>query len=108
MSATSFPHSSFFQVINAVMLWPVHIQKVSQASKHLCPAKLQTRCDVCCACQSTCTFIPSNFGMDRAEDPNEMFAAKHCTLLCVIQGSPFHTFFFFGSRFTEFVRMIAR
>ena len=45
MSAASFLHSSFLQVINAVMLWPVHVQKVPQASEHLCPAKLQTRCE---------------------------------------------------------------
>ena len=42
-----FLHSSFLQAISAVMLWPVHVQKVSQASEHLCPAKLQTRCDIC-------------------------------------------------------------
>ena len=52
MSAAYFPHSSFLQAINAVMLWPLHVQAVPQASKHLCPAKLQTRCDVCCACLS--------------------------------------------------------
>ena len=53
MSAASFLHSSFLQEINAVMLWPVHVQKVPQASEHLCPAKLQTRCNICCACQWT-------------------------------------------------------
>ena len=52
MSAASFPHSSFLQAINAVMLWPVHVQKVPQATEHLCPAKLQTRCNICCACKS--------------------------------------------------------
>ena len=26
------------------------------SSRHLCPARLQTRCDVCCACQSTGSF----------------------------------------------------
>ena len=31
MSAASFLHSSFLQAINAVMLWPVHVQKVPQA-----------------------------------------------------------------------------
>ena len=46
MSAASFLHSSFFQAISAVMLWPVHAEKVPQASEHLCPAKLQTRCDI--------------------------------------------------------------
>ena len=29
MSAASFLHSSFLQVISAVMLWPVHVQKAS-------------------------------------------------------------------------------
>ena len=53
MSAASFFHSSFLQAINAVMLRPVHVQKVPQVSEHLCPAKLQTRCNICCACQST-------------------------------------------------------
>ena len=46
-SAASFLPSSFLQVINALMLWHVC---VPQASKHLCPAKLRTRCDVRCAC----------------------------------------------------------
>ena len=46
MSATSFLHSSFLQAVSAVMLWPVHVQKVLQASEHLCPAKLQARCDI--------------------------------------------------------------
>ena len=50
MSAASFLHSSFLQVINAVMFWLVHVQKVPQVSKHLCPATLQTRYDCCCAC----------------------------------------------------------
>ena len=46
MLAASFLHSSFLQTISAVMLWPVHVEKVPQASEHLCPAKLQTRCDI--------------------------------------------------------------
>ena len=49
MSAASFLLSSFLQAINAVMLWPVHVQNVPQASEHLCPTKLQTRCDIFCA-----------------------------------------------------------
>ena len=32
MSTASFLHSSFLQAINAVMLWPVHVQNVHQAS----------------------------------------------------------------------------
>ena len=66
MSAASFLHSSFLQAINAVMLRSVHVQKVPQASEHLCPAKLQTRCDMCCACQSTCPFIPTDPGLPTA------------------------------------------
>ena len=53
MSADSFLFSSFLQAINAVMICSK--QEVSQASKHLCPAKLQTRYDVCCDCQSQAT-----------------------------------------------------
>ena len=68
MSAASFLHSSFLQAINAVMLWPVHVNKVTQASEHLCPAKLQTRCDIFCACQSICPFIPTDSGVPRAVD----------------------------------------
>ena len=44
MSAASFLHSSFLRAINAVMLWLVRVEKNHQASEHLCPAKLQTRC----------------------------------------------------------------
>ena len=63
MSAASFLHSPFLQAINAVMLWPVHVQKVLQASEHLCPTKLQTRCDICCVCQSICPFISIDSGV---------------------------------------------
>ena len=63
MLAASFLRSSLLRVINAVMLWPVHVQKVPQASEHLCPAKLQTRYDICCACQSICPFIHTDSGM---------------------------------------------
>ena len=31
MSAASFLHSSFLQAVNAVMLWPIHVQKVPQS-----------------------------------------------------------------------------
>ena len=58
ISAASFLHFSFLQAINAVMLWPVRVQKVPQASEHLCPAKLQIRCDICCACQSSSFSFP--------------------------------------------------
>ena len=83
MSAASFSHSSFLQAINAVMLWSVHVQKVPQASEHLCPAKLLTRCELCCACQSICPFIPTDSGMPRTVD-----AQKY---LCASRGSPFQT-----------------
>ena len=60
MSATSFLHSSFIQAVSVVMLLPVHVEKVPQASEYLCLAKLQIRCDTCCACQSICPFIPTD------------------------------------------------
>ena len=71
MSAASFLHSPFLQVINAVMLWPVHVQKVPQASEHLCPAKLQTRCDICCACLPICPFIPTDSSVPSTVDPQK-------------------------------------
>ena len=70
MSAASFLHSSFLQAIDAVMLWPVRVKKVPQVSEHLCPAKLQTRCDICCACQSICLFIPTDSGVPRTVEPD--------------------------------------
>ena len=72
MSAASFPHSSFLQAIDAVMLWTAHVRKVPQASEHLCPAKLQTiiMC-YCCACQSICPFIPTDSGVPRTVDPQK-------------------------------------
>ena len=91
MSAASFLHSSSLQAINAVMLWPVHVQKVPQASEHLCPAKLQTRCDVCCAFQSICPFIPIDSGVPRTVDPHKVFEAEDRAWLCGSRGSPFQT-----------------
>ena len=58
MSAVSFLHSSFLQAVSDVMLWPVHIQNVPQASERICFSEMQTKCDICCACQSICSFIP--------------------------------------------------
>ena len=43
MLAVSFLNFAFHQTINTVKLWPIHVQKVRQASEHLCPAMLQTR-----------------------------------------------------------------
>ena len=54
MSAASFINSFSLQAITAVMLWPVHVQKVPQVSEHLCPAKLLSGCDIRCAGQSIC------------------------------------------------------
>ena len=71
MSAVSFLHSSFIQATNAVMLWPFHVEKVPQASEHLCPARPQTRCDICCDCQSICPFIPTDSGVPRTVDPQK-------------------------------------
>ena len=76
MSAASFLLSSFLQAINAVMLWPVHVQKVSQVSEHICPAKLQTRYDIYCTCQSVCPFIPTDFSMPRTVDPQKSLQVK--------------------------------
>ena len=59
---------SFLQAISAVMLWPIPVQKVPQASEYLCPVKLQTRCDICCVCQSVCPFIHSSLVTRWAED----------------------------------------
>ena len=72
MSAVSFLHSSFLQAVNAVMLWRIRAEKVPQASEHLCPAKLQTRCDICCACQYICPFIPTDSGVPRTVDPQKI------------------------------------
>ena len=41
-----------------------------------CPAKLQTRCEICCAWQSICPFIPTDSGMPRAVDPQKSFQPK--------------------------------
>ena len=75
ISATSFLHSSFLQAISAVMLWPVCVQKVPLPSNHLCPVKLQIRCDICFACQSICHFISFDSGM--------VFAAENCMAMPV-------------------------
>ena len=75
MSAASFVHS-FLQAINAVMFWPVHVQEVPKALEHLCPAKLQTKRDVCCACQSICPFIHTDSGIPRAADPQKSLQPK--------------------------------
>ena len=76
MSATSILHSSFLQAMSAVMLWPVHVQKVPLASEHLCLAKLQTKCDICCACQSLCPFTLTDSSMPRAVDPQKSLQPK--------------------------------
>ena len=93
MSAAYFLYSSFLQAITAVMLWPVHVQKVPQASEHLRHAKLQTRCDIynllCLPlCQSICLFIPTDSGMPRTVDPQK--SSMHGSV-CASWGSPFQT-----------------
>ena len=104
MSAASLLQSSRLQVICAVMLWPVHVQKVPQASEHLCPAKLQTRCDICCACQSSCTFIPTDSGVSRAVDPQKPLQSKtmHGCVAVGAANSRLHL----CSRLTESVKVI--
>ena len=79
-SATSFLHSSFLQVIYSLIysltLWLVHVQKVPQTSEPLCPTKLQTSRDICCANQSVCLFIPTDSGVPRAVDPQQSLQPK--------------------------------
>ena len=85
MSAASFLHSSFLQVISAAMLWPVHVQKVPQASEHLCPEKLQTRCDICCACQSIFPSIPiwvCTFGCLTSQQHASVSQVRICSEKC--------------------------
>ena len=50
MLAPSFLHPFFLLVISAVMLWSVWVQKVPQASQHLCFGRQLTSCDICSAC----------------------------------------------------------
>ena len=50
--------------------------EVPQTPEHLCPAKLQTRCDICCACQSFCLFIATDSSMPRAVDPQKSLQPK--------------------------------
>ena len=92
-------------MINAVMIRPVHIQKVPQASEHLCPAKLQTRCDICCACQSVCLFIPTDSGMPRAVDPQKSLQTK--TVLCCVPVGAAHSRLHLFQGLIESVRMMA-
>ena len=99
----SFLHSSFLQAISAAMLWPVHVQKVSQASEHLCPAKLQTRCDICYDCQSIYPFIPTDSDVSRTVDPRSLCSLILCMAVCQSgQPIPDSTF---CRRFIESVRM---
>ena len=95
MSAASFFHFSFLQVIIAVMLWPVHSQKVSQASGHLCPAKVQTSCDICCAFQFICPFIATDSGVPRAVDSQKSLLPK-TVHGCVAVGAAYFRLFVIG------------
>ena len=105
MSAASFLHSSFLQAVNAVMLWLVRAEKVPQASEHLCLAKLQTRCDICSACQSICPFIPIDSGVPRTVDHRSLCSRRLCMAVCQSgQPIPDSTF---CRRFIESVRMMA-
>ena len=63
MSATSLILSSLLQAIHAVMLPHVYVSKVPKVSKLLCPVKVQTRYNVCCAFQPLCPFIAIGSGM---------------------------------------------
>ena len=72
----------FFQTSSIRMLWPVHVQKVPQVSEHLCPAMLQTSCDVCCAYQYMCPCIISDSCIARAVGPQKSLQLK-TAWLCV-------------------------
>ena len=86
MSADFSFLSSFLLANITAMLWSVHARKVPQASKQLCPAKLQTRCGVRCAWQSICPFIHSDSSMARTVDAKKSLQAK------MVHGcSPSHT-----------------
>ena len=40
------------------------------------PCQAAERCDICCACQSICLFIPTDSGMSRAVDPQKSLQPK--------------------------------
>ena len=108
MVATSFLHSSFLQAVSALMPWLVSVEKVPQASEHLCPAKLQTRCDICCAWQSICPFIPTDSSVPRTVDPQKSLyncSRRLCMAVCQ-SGQPIPDFTS-CRRFIESVRMVA-
>ena len=46
--------------VSRSMLWCCGLSMFRKLFKlrSFCPAKLQTRCDICCTCQSICLFIP--------------------------------------------------
>ena len=102
MSAASFVHSCLRQATNAVVFWPVHVQKVPQASKHLCTAKLQTICDVCYACRSICPFISTDSGLPRGSRCTEVCAAEGLCMAVCQSGQPIP-----DSTFNESVRKMA-
>ena len=75
--AASCLHCSFLQAINAVMLWPVHVQKIPEASEHLCSAKLQTRCGRL----ATVTCVTASTSMVRPEVVTLWAPLSSCTVL---------------------------
>ena len=113
MSAASFLHSSFFQAINAVMLWLVRVEKVPQAPLP-CQAAVQMWYLLCLP-----VYLPvHSHWLRRAQDSRstEFFVAEDCTWLCASRGSPFQTppiaggslslWEWWHGRFSEFVRMM--
>ena len=103
MLAASFLSSSFLRAASDVMLWLVHVQKAPRASKHPYRAKLQTRCDVCWACQTFCPFILTDSGMPRAS--KRLYSQGQC--VAVRQSGQLTPDSTFCSRFIESVRMMA-
>ena len=81
MLAASILLSFSLQAISAVMLWPVHVQKILQASEHLCPSN-----------SSPDMLSSHSFPLTPAcpwQRSTEVFAVEDCAWLCASRGSPF-------------------
>ena len=105
MSAASFLYSSCLQAVNAVILWPVHVQKAPQASEHLCPAKLQTRCDICFALQLSAHSFPLTPACPGQQIHRSLCSRRLCIAVCQSEQSIPDSIF--CRRFIESVRMMA-
>ena len=77
MSTASFLHSSFLRAIIAVMACPCSESSSSPGAPLPCQAADQM-CDICCACQSICPFIPTDSGVPRTVDPQKSVYLAVC------------------------------